>query len=434
MKKFKRITSAFLTIVILSTMCIQSAASVATTEEYQILSLKDARKILMYATEIEAFDYDEISYADINHDGYINTTDAYLALGVAAGIKRVKLHSYSDWSLQVAPTCTEDGYEYSECLVCGEAFYKNLPAKGHTPVGVTCTTEGYCSVCGQTVAPTGHNYVNSVCINCNPTTTPTVNVSGKNIPFGATKEVVINTLGKPTETLRDTTSYGDVVFYVYANDYKNLNIFTFLNNSFVEIYTNSAQTTLFEGEKSLYMNADKYYELTDTTYMPYVDYQHPSGEYEYAFTAVYGDWMYLIKDGSDNRVSEKLIFHSLNGCRAIHNVSPLKFCEKARTSAYKHSADMAENGYFDHTNLNGELPWDRMNKEGISWKYCGENIASGHISAYQMNNGWYNSQTGHRESMLEERFDYVGIGVTCSKNATNYDRTYGTENFYQSLT
>lgn len=428
MKKFKRILSAFLTVVILLSMCIQSAASTTVTEEYQNLTLNDARKVLLYATEIEAFDYNEIAYADINHDGYIDTADAYLALGVASGIKRVKNHTYSPWSLQASPTCTEDGYEWSECLVCGEDFYKKLPATGHTPVGVTCTTEGYCSVCGQTIAPTGHNYVNSVCINCNPTTTPTVNVSGKNIPFGVTKDVVVTTLGTPTEVLRDTVLYGDVTIYVYASDYGNLNIFTFLNNSFVEIYTNSTHTTLFEGEKSIYLNSNEYHELTDTTYIPYVDYQHPSGAYEYAFTAVYGDWMYLISNSSDTRVSEKLIFHSLNGCRAINGLSPLTFCEKARTSAYKHSSDMAKNKYFDHTNLKGELPWDRMENEGISYRYCGENIAAGHISAYDMNDGWYNSESGHREAMLDEDFVYVGVGVAYSKLSAY--GTYGTENFY----
>ena len=432
MKFFKRIISAFLTIVILSCMCIQSFASDVYIEDYLQLTLKDARNILLYATEIESFNYNEISQADINRDGYINVTDACLALSVASGITRLKSHSYSDWSLQVSPTCTEDGYEYSECLVCGEVFYKILPAKGHTPVNVTCTTSGFCFDCGQTIAPTGHNYVNSVCINCNPTTTPTIIASGKDIPFGSTKEIVVNTLGYPTETLRDTTSYGNVVFYIYANDYSNLNIFTFLNDSFVEIYTNSSQTILLEGNKSYYyINSSTYYEFTNTFISPFIDYQHPAGEFEYAFRAVYGDNMYLIEDSSDTRVSERLIFHSLNGCRAINNITPLKFCERARTSAYKHSADMAENGYFDHQNLKGELPWDRMDKEGISWGYCGENIAAGHICPYTMNDAWYNSTTGHREAMLEESFDYVGIGVAYSE-ASPY-RTYGTENFYAGI-
>lgn len=428
MKNFKRILSAFLTVVILLSMCIQSAASTTVTEEYQNLTLNDARKVLLYATEIEAFDYNEIAYADINHDGYIDTADAYLALGVASGIKRVKNHTYSEWSLYSAPTCTEDGYEYSECLVCGEDFYKKLPATGHTPVGVTCTTEGYCSVCGQTIAPTGHNYVNSVCINCNPATTPTVNVNGKNIPFGVTKDVVVTTLGTPTEVLTDSSLYGNVAIYVYANDYKNLNIFTFLNNSFVELYTNSTQTSIFEGTNAYYMNSGLQYKSDNIYVTPYIDSQHIYGETEYAYTAVYGDWMYSIRNSFDTRVSEKLIFHSLNGCRAINNLPPLQFCEKARTSAYKHSLDMAQNNYFNHTNLKGELPWDRMENEGIGYRYCGENIAAGHISAYDMNDGWYNSESGHREAMLDEDFVYVGVGVAYSKLSAY--GTYGTENFY----
>lgn len=409
-------------------MCIQSAASVDDLEEDLTLTLKDARTILLFTTKIEEFNYDDISYADINHDGYINISDAYLALAITSGIQRVKQHTYSDWSLQVSPTCTEDGYEYSQCLVCGEAFYKKLSATGHTPVGVTCTTEGYCSVCGQSVAPTGHNYVNSICVNCNPADLPTANVSGKNIPFGTTTDLVINTLGYPTETLTDTSLYGNVAIYVYANDYKNLNIFTFLNNSFVELYTNSTQTSIFEGTNAYYMNSGLQYESDNIYVAPYIDSQHIYGETEYAYTAVYGDWTYSIRNSFDTRVSEKLIFHSLNGCRAINNLQPLQFCEKARTSAYKHSLDMAQNNYFDHTNLKGELPWDRMENEGISYYYCGENIAAGHISAYDMNDGWYNSKSGHREAMLDKDFVYVGVGIACSEFSAY--GTYGTENFY----
>ena len=429
MKGLKRILSAFLTVVILWGVGLQSVASAATEEEDLKLTLKDARAILLCATKIEAFEYEEISFADVNRDGYINITDAYLALAVASGIERINCHTYSDWCLQATPTCTEPGYEWCSCLTCGESFYKTLPATGHTPVGVTCTTSGYCSTCGQTIAPTGHSYVNSVCISCNPTTLPTVNISGKSIPFGVTADFVINTLGYPTEVLTDTTADGNVTIYVYASNYKNLNIFTFLNNSFAEIYTNSTQSTLFENGKSYYLNSGSYLEFTDISVTPFIDSQHPDGEWEYAFLAICGDWSYTIRNSSDTRVSEKLIFHSLNGCRAINNLDPLTFCEKARASAYKHSTDMAQNGYFDHVNLNGELPWDRMNKEGVSFSYCGENIAAGHATAYHMNNGWYNSTTGHRESMLESRFDHIGIGVVYSSSSPY--GTYGTENFYK---
>jgi len=43
--------------------------------------------------------------------------------------------------------------------------------------------------------------------------------------------------------------------------------------------------------------------------------------------------------------------------------------------ARAHSEDMVLNNYFSHTNLQGESPFDRMKKAGISYSSAGENIA-----------------------------------------------------------
>ena len=432
MNIFKRGLCFIITLAVLVSMCTSAVAVCGDFDNNGIHNLSDARTVLLYVTQIEEMDYEEAQQADINRDGYVNTEDVRLILSYVAKHQTAKPHEYSEWEPVVSPGCTEEGYEWCECLICGEEFYKNLPAKGHTPVDVTCETSGYCADCGCEIPPTGHKYVDYVCVYCNHNKImPTVSVDAKNVSFGATQADIKSVLGEPTHVLNDTVENGNVTIFVYAKDYANLNIFTFLNDSFVELYTNSHKTVVSKGKNSYYLNKTKYTQIEEVTYMPYVDYQHEDGEYEYAYTAVYGDWMYLIRDGKDSKVSEQLIFHALNGCRAINGLAPLKFCTKARTSAYKHSLDMAQNDYFDHTNLKGELPWDRMEKEGIKYSYCAENIASGHISAYQMNNGWYNSKAGHREAMLEPRFDYVGVGVT--DNGSPDYRSYGTENFYQSI-
>ncbi len=41
---------------------------------------------------------------------------------------------------------------------------------------------------------------------------------------------------------------------------------------------------------------------------------------------------------------------------------------------------MAKNHYFDHTNLKGQSPFDRLKKDGITFNSAGENLAYGQVS------------------------------------------------------
>ncbi|MBQ8835344.1 MAG: protein kinase [Oscillospiraceae bacterium] len=81
-------------------------------------------------------------------------------------------HSYGEWEVTKAPTCTETGLREQKCF-CGAGNSETLAALGHitakdAAVAATCTenglTEGsHCSVCGtvleaqETLAPLGHN-------------------------------------------------------------------------------------------------------------------------------------------------------------------------------------------------------------------------------------------------------------------------------------
>ena len=77
-----------------------------------------------------------------------------------------------NWDVnRMEPTCTENGFETSYCLICGETKTDILPATGHTwvesTVEPTCTEQGYtlltCSACGETekkdfTPAKGHTY------------------------------------------------------------------------------------------------------------------------------------------------------------------------------------------------------------------------------------------------------------------------------------
>lgn len=79
-------------------------------------------------------------------------------------------HTYGEWTVKTAPTCTEKGVEERSCS-CGATETREVAAKGHTPgewvvtTAPTCTEKGVetqkCAVCGtemetREIAAKGH--------------------------------------------------------------------------------------------------------------------------------------------------------------------------------------------------------------------------------------------------------------------------------------
>lgn len=74
------------------------------------------------------------------------------------------------------------------------------------------------------------------------------------------------------------------------------------------------------------------------------------------------------------------------------------------------SQDMADNDYFDHQSPTYGSPFDLMKSYGITYYYAGENIAAGQTTPQQVMNDWMNSP-GHRENILFEKYNEIGVGV-----------------------
>ncbi len=125
----------------------------------------------------------------------------------------------------------------------------------------------------------------------------------------------------------------------------------------------------------------------------------------------------------------KMNFHFTNAFRVYHGLKPLKWSDKAAKSARLHSEDMAENDYFSHTGLNGSSCSQRMEAQGISWSWCGENIAGGTIRflGFHSFDGWVNSE-GHRNNILKAAFTNLGVGIAYDKSSKY--TYYHTQNFF----
>ncbi|WP_257535753.1 CAP domain-containing protein [Mesobacillus foraminis] len=122
---------------------------------------------------------------------------------------------------------------------------------------------------------------------------------------------------------------------------------------------------------------------------------------------------------------EYQLFDLTNAARVQHGLQSLAWDEAVRETARSHSLDMAENNYFNHTNLEGQSPFDRMAEDGISFSVAGENLAYGQTSSVFAHEGLMNSK-GHRENILKEDFKLLGVGVAFNSKS----QPYYTENFY----
>ena len=137
-------------------------------------------------------------------------------------------HSYGEWTVVTAPTCTEEGTEQRECD-CGEEETRTIAALGHDLMGhaaqaPTCTEPGWsayqtCTRCNYTtfeeLAATGHNYESTVttestcttdgvltytCTNCGDSYTEAITASGHDYESAVTAEATCTEEGVRTYT------------------------------------------------------------------------------------------------------------------------------------------------------------------------------------------------------------------------------------------
>jgi uncharacterized protein YkwD len=115
----------------------------------------------------------------------------------------------------------------------------------------------------------------------------------------------------------------------------------------------------------------------------------------------------------------------LNALRASLGAPAVRLCTPLNAAATKHSADMANRGYFDHTGLDGRDPSDRAAAEGYS-SGVGENIAAGYDSVADVMAGWIDSP-GHYANLINTDYRVVGFGRV-SVPSSPYG-VYWTQNF-----
>ncbi|MFD8416803.1 CAP domain-containing protein [Streptomyces sp. NPDC059650] len=120
---------------------------------------------------------------------------------------------------------------------------------------------------------------------------------------------------------------------------------------------------------------------------------------------------------------EAAVVTLVNQARARAGCGPVRANPPLAALAAAFSKDMAVRGFFDHTDPDGNTPWDRATNAGISG-LGGENIARGQGDAQAAMNAWMNSP-GHKANILNCEFRTLGVGVHVAAGGPWWTQDFG---------
>ncbi|PTE67100.1 secretion protein [Staphylococcus devriesei] len=273
-----------------------------------------------------------------------------------------------------------------------------------------------------------------------------------NIQMNMTKKEVESKVGKPKRVT--SNEYGTKWYTYYDSDYENFTMISYIDNKVNALYSN--QNVITSKSKVKYNTprdvvekrlGKPIEEMTKGRYRIEID----NDEYDvfhdsHVYSTVFYDKhnndgvtaLLQVSDAMENRLqqqygapSSKLKesyehqnFDLVNSERKQHGLNTLNYSKSISNTARKHSADMADNNYFDHTNLDGDSPFDRLKKDKINFNSAGENLAYGQQSSIFAHEGLMNS-LGHRKNILNTSFSTLGVGVEFNDKR----QPYWTENY-----
>lgn len=228
------------------------------------------------------------------------------------------------------------------------------------------------------------------------------------IQLGETLNNLVTKLGQADRTFKA----GDTTYLSYTGDYTSYALYIVENGTVKGMYSNAKN--VWESSKivSIGQSAPQTkYSKDGAAFVSYYVDKHENNTVE-GILLVTSDEV-IPHYGETKAETTETAMQNLdmtNAFRVKHGLKPLQWHEGLAETTYKYSVYMEKYDHFDHYNLEGESPFDRMSNDGISYHSAGENIAWGYYNAIEVTNGWINS-LGHRNNMLSTNYDYLGVGV-----------------------
>ncbi|HVG11120.1 MAG TPA: CAP domain-containing protein [Thermoanaerobaculia bacterium] len=107
---------------------------------------------------------------------------------------------------------------------------------------------------------------------------------------------------------------------------------------------------------------------------------------------------------------------TVNARREAAGAPPIVLDPRLNAAAQKHAEDMLTRSFYDHRNLEGLQPRDRVVQAGYRPFLVAENIARGHTTVEEAMDAWMQSR-GHRGNLLNPAFTQMGVGCAVGTNA-----------------
>ncbi len=120
---------------------------------------------------------------------------------------------------------------------------------------------------------------------------------------------------------------------------------------------------------------------------------------------------YTVENPTTDLEAEGKLFLLTNTLRQQNNKPALVPNEKLRQVAENHARDMLQKGYFSHLSPppTSQDALDRVQASGLKVSLVGENLAT--ASTIEIAQAGLLASTGHRNTLLSEAYNQVGIGV-----------------------
>jgi uncharacterized protein YkwD len=96
------------------------------------------------------------------------------------------------------------------------------------------------------------------------------------------------------------------------------------------------------------------------------------------------------------------------GNKQFQPVQPLVLNDRLLIAATAQAKDLASRGVVAHEGSDGSNPGDRVTRAGYAWKFVGENVAAGQLTAQEVVAGWLASPA-HCDNIMDADFTQMAV-------------------------
>ncbi|HMK08614.1 MAG TPA: CAP domain-containing protein [Anaerolineales bacterium] len=118
-------------------------------------------------------------------------------------------------------------------------------------------------------------------------------------------------------------------------------------------------------------------------------------------------------NASGNTAFESTLLGLINDERNNEGLSAYASQSQLRAAARIHSADMSCNGFVSHTGSDGSSVRDRVQRQGYTWSWIGENIyctSDTSSAAPQRVFDWWMNSAPHHANLMSPNYTQIGMG------------------------